>query len=1070
MTIGSIFADAVRTAISGQARVFDYGDEDTFVDLWTMGEDGCPIAFGTGDGPGREKEAAGNASGDPNQERSAQNGEPTAGKTIIIVWDGRALSKSVERTEPLEPHLTPMDWVLAFSINALAQDEVPECADVAIHIIDLTGRDHTAWSMRMRHQLLAEMPWVTLHAPLIPNGPYRSGYRPVLDDCGSLLESNGTGWKLRAGTATLKACVSRGYGRNLAGLSGQWASTLVQTHDHHDLNNLVGPWILLGITPETASSLFAFWNRLRWSGLLPEISSGQEPKNITMEELDVLTIDDQLDVGWNHVIRHLFGAENNEEEAEGCFESIRSIGSTGNTHLYGSNSARTLLASLMKEGAFEKRCFDSPIPRSGSKRPWLLVLDLLLFPGGSSAERDWLGELLDIATGISTDSSNLAWRGFSEDELDGVENWLGSGNVDAPAYNTALSLLPRLCALRWPSVPILLFSGTSRRALTDKLAAYRNIFLVPQKPNLLSGNAAEESEAFLGGWRRELDSAMGLIAVQRKLLQLQRKGKTAQASAHGTGDGGASTGDDAAKQSAEAHQCAEEQNDNCLHRHLTIAFEESGDFNKDDFSAIGGVVIDAQGKNESAAKRESFKFLEELRKEGVNFYDHPPAYTQIEKYGNVYCNLISKNAPINTHVSKVLTQFKCSIKIGSFRSRIGKPDYVQDGRADSTYMKWLARTLELLLSEFFGSLGYEPETTTLSIWLPTRAVEGTKEMALRWDLHFDPIRAEQVRMNTVGGHSVAYQIMLRALEDRPRQIEILDRCDVKVRKIPYYDTGSRDVNRTPLYSSALQWYCSNCATFVPQFIKSAPRLKTVGPSEFENVMFMEYFNDVCHFNVKKDKRETLTGYRHAYCNRSRCRRKEFLAADYSVAQHLADAALTAGHEFPSEELGMGNIVGTISFDVDAGQALEEFLSAGRAFDRGQMFEAFAICYWRGWFPSALGARNGLVAPVGGRLVKECQKYADCISGDEITRLAASHTGKRWRITLTGYRDEKAVVDTTTKIFEDWEVDRPQIRSGMTRGGRPSLSFEIGEAERATVMDPLKSALQDQQAVVNSNPL
>ena len=38
--------------------------------------------------------------------------------------------------------------------------KVPECADVAICIVDLTGRNHTAWSMRMRHQLQAEMPWV----------------------------------------------------------------------------------------------------------------------------------------------------------------------------------------------------------------------------------------------------------------------------------------------------------------------------------------------------------------------------------------------------------------------------------------------------------------------------------------------------------------------------------------------------------------------------------------------------------------------------------------------------------------------------------------------------------------------------------------------------------------------------------------------------------------------------------------------------------------------------------------------------------------------------------------------
>ena len=528
MMIGRIFTDAVRSAIDGQARVFDYGDQNTFVHLWTMGKGGCPRAFGTGDGS-------------------------TARKPIIIVWDGRVLrtpkdradSVSDERTAnvsdegagrafeqraaSLEPHLTPMDWALAYSIRALAQKgEVPKCADVAIHIVDLTGRDHTAWSMRMRHQLLAEMPWVTLHAPLIPKGPYRGGYRPVLDGCGSLLEKDGKVWTLRSEADTLKTCVSRRYGKNLEGLSRQWASTLVQTHDHHDLNNIAGPWILSGEMPDESTPLhFAFWSRLAWTGFMHEASSKREAENIAtgpMGKLDVLAIDDQLGTGWDDVIRRLFGAEKkkkkNSEENTQC--SVEQIGSSGEIQLYGSSYARTLLPNLKKEGAFKKRCFDSPIPCSDDKRPWLLVLDLLLFSGGSSAEREWLTDLLCIARGIPEDSSSLAWPGFSEDgELDVVEKWLDSGNVEAPAYNTALSLLPRLCALRWPSVPILLLSGTSRRALTDKLAAYRNIFLAPRKPNSLSGNVDEEIVTFFGEWRRELQATKGLIEVQRKLLRLQ---------------------------------------------------------------------------------------------------------------------------------------------------------------------------------------------------------------------------------------------------------------------------------------------------------------------------------------------------------------------------------------------------------------------------------------------------------------------------------------------------------------------------------------------------------------------
>ena len=772
MTNGEKFTCALKAAIDGQARVYDYGHRDTFVRLWTMGEDGCPNAFNGNEQPGQGQESGCN----PPNARDEQSCSPerVIGKPIVIVWDGRPLDGWDEGSNTLKPHLTPMDWALAFSIHSLTKEEVPEekapeCADVAIHIVDLTGEAHKAWSMRMRHQLLAEMPWVTLHAPLIPKGAYRSAYRPVLEGCGSLLKSSATGWTLRAGTGTLKGA-SSGYGRNLKELSRQWSSTLVQSHDHHDLNNLVGPSILLGQTPETLPLLSAFRNRLFWSKFLRPISLSEDKPNFSvLGELDALTIDDQLLVGWHHVICGLFGAKISSAATK--FKSdIRLIGSTGDIQLYGSDGARPLLKSLMKmkslmkKDLFEKRCFDSPIPCSGNERPWLLALDLLLFPGDPRRERKWLTELLCIARSI-TGSSSLAWPEISETELKDVEKWLESRNVEDPAYNTALSLLPRLCALRWPSVPILLFSGTSRRALTDKLAPYRNIFLAPQKPNLLSGNASEETEAFLIGWRRELVSTKGLIAVQRKLLQLQRQGKTEPASVDCTGNGQVSIAKEEADGSAESKQDVEQQQHDRSVRHLTIALDESGNFKSDRHSAVGGVVIEACSSSEKTAKKLTFDFLERLRQQGVNFYNHPPAYTEIGKKGDVVCDsTIKKGSDVSTMIKEVLPEFDNRIRIGAFRCRVSEEAYESSGPPDSTYLKWLVRTLELLLCEYLASKGYELQTTSISLWLPTRNITGDcdRSRATRFDL----FSITDKRMVTVGGRSLAYAIVLRSLEGR----------------------------------------------------------------------------------------------------------------------------------------------------------------------------------------------------------------------------------------------------------------------------------------------------------------
>ena len=1017
MTISSIFASALRTAIGDETRIFDYGDKNTFVDLWTMDKKGYPRAFSTGDGSGREEDAAGSGSSVSNEKQSAGEGRSTPGDTIVIVWDedggdwdedgdDRAPSESDEWTELLKPHLTPMDWALAFSIKILAQDKVPECADVAIHIVDLTGRDHTTWSMRMRHQLLAEMPWVTLYAPLIPEGAYRSGYRPILDGSGSLPNNGGMDSTLRAGTATLKACASRGYGRNLAGLSRQWASTLVQTHDHHDLNNLVGPWILSEIGTRTHTSappLFrAFWNRLHWTGLIPEETPLYDLGTAPLSDigtLDVVALDDRLDDGWNHVICRLFGAvPENPTSASG----FQPIGSNGGIELYGSKDARKLLASLKEPCAFKERQFDSPIRCSDNKQPWLLVLDLLLFSRGSSDERDWLTELLCIANGASEASPRLAWPGFTEAELEDVRNWLPSGNVEDPAYNTALSLLPRLCALRWPSVPIILFSGTSRRELTDKLSVYRNIFLAPQKPNLLSGNMAEETNAFFGGWRRELDRAKGLIVLQGKLLSLWAAGESELTRADKARTGGTteiqffgSTN----PQPSESHPAT-----GPVHRHLTIAFDESGNFNKDDFSAIGGVIIETRSTDNDSAKNLTFKFLEELRAEGINFYDHPPIYTEVQtnnsnfrvgrtKDQRQHCyGVIPKGSDISCHLTRTLQlqPYERNVSVGTFRCLIGRTYYQQYGSTDGIYLEWLARCIELILCEHLPSLGYDMSNNlSLSIWIPTRATKNTAARMYSINSE-DLLGVGDGLIQTVGGHSVAYQIVLRALTGRPGSHKIIENCNLKLRKIPYFDTEKPDQS----YESALHWLCPRCKTMKGPYL-SKPRLipQNQNRPEMTEAQFDTRRREYVRYSAGGVRYVGEENGRHVSCGG--CNGK-YMPADYSVAQHLADAAIKNNPDcFPHTEIGKEEICPEISFDVEVGTRLEDFLETGRCFDQEQFTEGFMIAFGHDFFVTGLNRDESEIAEakIHSRIVHRLRKYSTSIDGDTLLRLAASQSAQ-----------------------------------------------------------------------------
>ena len=152
-TLGRSFKEALKKIDQNQNQIaiYDYCDGEDFKKLWPLGTN--------------------------------QLGKPH----IIIVWDGRGWSD--DRNENLlAPHLTPMDWALAFSIEVLGSNSA---TDTSIHIVDLTGEEHDKeWAMRMRHQLLVEMPWVKLYAPLTPEKDgkpvrIRRGYNPIVSPTSS---------------------------------------------------------------------------------------------------------------------------------------------------------------------------------------------------------------------------------------------------------------------------------------------------------------------------------------------------------------------------------------------------------------------------------------------------------------------------------------------------------------------------------------------------------------------------------------------------------------------------------------------------------------------------------------------------------------------------------------------------------------------------------------------------------------------------------------------------------------------------------------------------------------------
>lgn len=175
MSLGTLYRDALRVALGDGKNCVCYDYASDFAELWRRcdGSDE-PALLSQCLLPRLSDECQTDIGAD----------EHSRHKRIIIVWTGSLLSAGSDASDDpvhkqLEHHLTPLDWALAFSIRVLKDSEICRQACFCISIIDLTAKQYEhAWAMRMRYQLLADMPWVRMFAPQV-SGRKRHLSRPM---------------------------------------------------------------------------------------------------------------------------------------------------------------------------------------------------------------------------------------------------------------------------------------------------------------------------------------------------------------------------------------------------------------------------------------------------------------------------------------------------------------------------------------------------------------------------------------------------------------------------------------------------------------------------------------------------------------------------------------------------------------------------------------------------------------------------------------------------------------------------------------------------------------------------
>lgn len=439
-------------------------------------------------------------------------------QAVVIVWSGEKIEKNAD-DGLLTMHLTPLDWALAWAL------ETKEAHQIVI--VDATaGGWQDTWAWSVRHQLLADMPWVTLAAPFVrkeDEGLYRWVMTPEAIDTGGVDQNEpriggvirkiGRDWKLEAasGKAPNFAALKR--------LNKLWAASLSLSDEHHDINNIVGARVLIEADaietailegniplPDQTPAVSAFLARCRWAGFtkgdwlpwgLPN------PEYLYGKMISAILVDDKHASGWGAFLGAALGPQ---------------------VEVTPRSTTDALIEFLnVQERTFERRdftaCVIKPNGESGD-RPEIIFLDLRLYGSGDVVRmRNDVGKLLSVAEKWKGEFP--AWEPIAPSDLVDIKNWLiEGGSTTDDRYQKALLLLPRLLALALPLTPIILFSATGQAPLREALKPYRNIFTGFQKPNPLAD--PKSVLAALSTLHQALDSAAPMLRRRLQLAYVQR--------------------------------------------------------------------------------------------------------------------------------------------------------------------------------------------------------------------------------------------------------------------------------------------------------------------------------------------------------------------------------------------------------------------------------------------------------------------------------------------------------------------------------------------------------------------
>lgn len=337
-----------------------------------------------------------------------------------------------------------------------------------------------------------------------------------------------------------------------------WAASLTRPStpgDHHAIANLVGPLLL---TEEKCGDLHvnALQALMRSIGLLPDHKEGNTLKENSEnakaqlgvgnswidwecpewkyklaellskpgDKLNLILIDDMFQISWGKILCRAVGVDyNGRFEGDGKDRLVK----ISNQNVIGKDEKIVVKAASTADWIIDKlesftntdNRFECSFDDGAGQE--ILFLDLRLYSGRKSEEVEFLERLIKIAAKFKN-SDKLPWPGFADNEISEVNKWLNNPERkhEEEGHTIALTFLPRILALTDLSLPIILFSSTGRRDITEKLKRYGNIITVFEKPRFTIEIPIDIAYQTKCKFRDAMKKALQILQARQKIQKI----------------------------------------------------------------------------------------------------------------------------------------------------------------------------------------------------------------------------------------------------------------------------------------------------------------------------------------------------------------------------------------------------------------------------------------------------------------------------------------------------------------------------------------------------------------------